>query len=135
MSKKIHSEEHIAKLKATLGPRIKAARRAKGLTQEGAADRIGISAEFYARMERGHAMPSVPTLGRIATVLDVTVDFLFGVDTPLELVAPMPPLQPTKDPRQLDYIVEQARGDADMTRMLISLLKLCAKLDKKSRSI
>lgn len=65
-------------LAESIGAAARAARNALKLTQEDAAERIGISAEFYARIERGNALPSVPTLARISTVLGVSADTLLG---------------------------------------------------------
>jgi transcriptional regulator with XRE-family HTH domain len=65
-------------LARSLGASARAARRRRGFTQEDAAEQIGISAAFYARIERGTTLPSVPTLARMATVLDVSADELLG---------------------------------------------------------
>ena len=61
-----------------IGERARAARGALGWSQADAAERIGISVEFYARIERGRTMPSTPTLVRMAGSLGVTVDGLVG---------------------------------------------------------
>ena len=66
------------RLAKTIGEVARAARRALGLTQEDAADRVGISPEFYARIERGGTLPSVPTLVRMAAGLSVDTDRLLG---------------------------------------------------------
>lgn len=126
MSKKIHTDEATATLRATIGPRLKAARKKLELTQEDAAEMIGISSEFFARMERGNALPSVSTLRRIAIVLKVTVDWLFGADAS-DGKAPVPIPGPIRDSRQVNYVVEKARSDPELTRTLIGLLKLCEK--------
>jgi transcriptional regulator with XRE-family HTH domain len=65
-------------LAESIGAAARAARAALKLTQEDAAERVGISAEFYARIERGNALPSVPTLARISTALGVSADVLLG---------------------------------------------------------
>ena len=65
-------------LAITIGKALRKARESSGLTQEDAADRAGISAEFYARMERGRTLPSVPTLVRLAEALGVSADELLG---------------------------------------------------------
>lgn len=61
-----------------LGTAARAARVSLGLSQPDAAERIEISAEFYARIERGRTMPSVPTLVRMAEGLAVSTDTLLG---------------------------------------------------------
>ena len=61
-----------------LGKALYAARVALDLTQEDAAERIGISSQFYGRIERGHSLPSVPTLARMVRVLGVSANALTG---------------------------------------------------------
>jgi transcriptional regulator with XRE-family HTH domain len=64
-----------------IGAAARAARKHLALSQADAAERIGISAEFYARIERGGTLPSVPTLVAISDGLDVSADALVGRDT------------------------------------------------------
>ncbi len=66
------------KLAESIGAAARQARHALKLTQEDAAERIGVSAEFYARIERGNALPSVPTLAGICAALGVSADLLLG---------------------------------------------------------
>ena len=63
-----------ARLAAALGHAARQARRMRRMTQSDAAIRMGITPEFYGRIERGHALPSVPTLARWAEVLDLDLD-------------------------------------------------------------
>jgi len=65
-------------LAKSIGSAARQARTALELTQEDAAERIEVSVEFYARIERGNSLPSVPTLARIAGVLGVSADALLG---------------------------------------------------------
>jgi len=66
-------------LRGTIGVTIRLARKGRGLTQEDVAELLGISAEFYARIERGHALPSVPTFHKIIRALDVSADTALGL--------------------------------------------------------
>ncbi len=61
-----------------VGDAARAARKSRGLTQADIAEQVGISTEFYARMERGGTLPSVPTLIRLADTLGVPTDRLLG---------------------------------------------------------
>lgn len=56
---------------AELGRRISAARLSLDVTQQEAAGVAGINAANFAKIERGTGNPSVDTLIRIATALDV----------------------------------------------------------------
>lgn len=49
--------------------RLKKARKSLGLTQEQVAEKIGITANSYARIERGDAKPSYDTLKAICRIL------------------------------------------------------------------
>ncbi len=61
-----------------IGDVARAARKARGLTQEDAAERLGLTAEFYARLERGYSLPSTASLAQMVTALDVSADELIG---------------------------------------------------------
>ena len=80
-------------LAKSIGIAARQARKELELTQEDAAERIGVSVEFYARIERGHSLPSVPTLARIASTLGVSADVLLGRE-PFRGVDSMPSWQP-----------------------------------------
>ena len=60
-----------------LGQRIATLRRARKLTQEGLAKKIGCSVEFISLVERGVNAPSVAGLEKFARVFRVEVRDLF----------------------------------------------------------
>jgi len=65
----------------TLADRIKAARFAKGLTQEQAAAKAGIRQGAWSEYETGRVEnPNFATIKRIAAALDVSLDALAGGD-------------------------------------------------------
>jgi transcriptional regulator with XRE-family HTH domain len=61
-----------------LGSRIRAERRAAGMTVRGLASRTGLSPSLISQVERGRATPSVATLWSIATELGLSVADLFN---------------------------------------------------------
>ncbi len=62
-----------------IGSRVKAARRAKGMTQQQLAEKLDFSAaDSVGHIECGRNKPSLPTLIRIAQTLDVSLDYLTG---------------------------------------------------------
>jgi len=88
--------EQVKALKKKLGANIKLARLRRGLTQEDAAERIGISTEVYGRLERGGIFPRVVRLTDICEQFGVSADQLLGL-------APAEPLLPTVEvPRKQD---------------------------------
>jgi transcriptional regulator with XRE-family HTH domain len=66
-------------LAKTIGEAARAARTARGLSQADAAEAVGISLEFYGRIERGGTLPSTPTLRSISEALGVSADALLGL--------------------------------------------------------
>jgi transcriptional regulator with XRE-family HTH domain len=65
-------------LAQSIGNAAREARRALQWTQEDAAERIGVSVEFYSRIERGAALPSLMTFVRMANVLNMSSDVMIG---------------------------------------------------------
>jgi transcriptional regulator with XRE-family HTH domain len=62
--------------------RLRAARRAAGLSLEALGRRVGRGWSTVIRYERGETQPSVAVLGALAHVLDCSIDSLFEVDPP-----------------------------------------------------
>jgi len=58
------------------GKRLVAARKARGLTQEGLADLVGLTKLQIYRYERGSSQPTLDALKKIAQALSVTIDEL-----------------------------------------------------------
>ncbi|MFE8602547.1 helix-turn-helix domain-containing protein [Archangium violaceum] len=59
-------------LQKTIGEAARTAREGLGLTQAQVAQKAGMSAQVYGRIERGGMMPSVPALRRLAVALGVS---------------------------------------------------------------
>lgn len=65
-------------LAMTIGGAARVARKALQLSQLDVAERISVSVEFYARIERATSLPSVLTFARIVSALGVSADVLLG---------------------------------------------------------
>jgi transcriptional regulator with XRE-family HTH domain len=62
-----------------VGERLRARRRARGLSLRALAEKLGVSPSLISQIERGRARPSVSTLFAIVTELDASLDeLLFG---------------------------------------------------------
>jgi transcriptional regulator with XRE-family HTH domain len=112
-------------LAKTIGAAARAARTAHGLSQADAAERVGISTEFYARIERGGTLPSTPTLLAIAEALDVSADVLLGRASRSGRRAALRAF--TEDdglelPRDLRLLLRRARRARPKTIRLLNLL-------------
>lgn len=80
-------------LMKSLGEVARVARERLGLTQAQVARQLGIAPNVYGRIERGHMMPAVPTLRRMALVLGLSTDVLLALgreDVAPSLEAPTP---------------------------------------------
>ena len=63
-----------------IGDRIKQLRRSKGMSQQELADKTGLSKMTIYHIEKGNKQPTAETLSKIANALDVSMDFLMGVE-------------------------------------------------------
>ncbi len=66
-------------LMSAIGAGVRRARYALELTQQSVADRVGLSVQFYGRIERGTALPSVEALKRLTVALNVSADELLSL--------------------------------------------------------
>ena len=71
-----------------IGARIRSLRRQRGWTQRQLAERCESSLSFQGHIERGSRIPSLETIIKIASLLDVSLDHLIhGLDAPLRSAA------------------------------------------------
>ena len=68
--------------------RLRAARRRRGLSQEGLARLVDASKNSVQNWERNGTLPRCETVVAIARVLDVSADYLLGLSDDLDPVAP-----------------------------------------------
>ncbi len=107
-----------ATLGVVIGAGLRRVREALGLTQEEIAARVDLSAGYYARLERGHALPSVPAFHRIVTRLPVSAAELLSVGYEQGSV----PFAMKKEDAAIASIIAQLR-DAPKARVrLVALL-------------
>ena len=64
----------------TLGRRIAAARKARGMTQDQLAEKLGLTAQAVSKWENDQSCPDITLLPRLAALLGMTVDQLLGAD-------------------------------------------------------
>jgi transcriptional regulator with XRE-family HTH domain len=69
------------RLTAHLAAVVREARKSASLTQADVAERVGVVTEVFGRLERGHLLPSVPTLRKLCRVLRVDANVILGLDT------------------------------------------------------
>ncbi|MDR0861340.1 MAG: helix-turn-helix domain-containing protein [Oscillospiraceae bacterium] len=66
-------------MKISIAESVKALRRARDLTQEELAARLGVTAQTVSKWETNAGYPDLETIPLIATFFDVTIDELFGM--------------------------------------------------------
>ena len=108
-----------------IGAAARAARKALQLTQEDTAERLNVSVEFYARIERGTSLPSIVTFANIVRVLGVSGDALLGRPG-APAVAPMgipswAPAPPNDGP-ELRRLARRLRKSSPATLRAVNLL-------------
>lgn len=65
------------------GSRVSVCRQNKNMTQEEMAGRIGITAQALSKWERGISLPDITMVADISRLLEVSTDYLLGVETPV----------------------------------------------------
>jgi len=65
-------------LRKTFGQRVKVLRQLRNLTQEGLAERTGLSYKFIGEIERGTGNPTIETVEKISQALEVPMARLFA---------------------------------------------------------
>ena len=86
-----------------------------------------MSAEFYARIERGNALPSVPTFSRIAAALGVSADTLLGFpggqeERPERAVPSWGVASPPSESPEIRRLLRRLRKASPATLRLVTLL-------------
>ena len=107
-----------------IGRHIRDARKSAGLTQEAAANQLGLSPEHYGKGERGERTVNLERLVQISHLYGTTVCALLeGFNT--EAVAPV-----TQRPAEMDAFLsamrEIAGGCTERSRAL--MLRVCAEI-------
>jgi predicted transcriptional regulator len=122
----MHESEQMNKeLARSIGTAARQARKALELTQEDAAERINVSVEFYARIERGTSLPSILTFARIVSALGVSADALLGrqaMVVPQGAGAAAWVAPPPSDSSEVRRLVRRLRKAQPSTLRLVNLL-------------
>jgi len=115
-------------METTIGKRIAALRRDKGLTQEELAQQLGVSGQAVSKWENDQTCPDISLLPQLAQLLGVTVDELLSgkqENAPLVQVLPQEQRKELKD-MMLRIVVDSAQGDRVRINLPIGLLQVIA---------
>jgi transcriptional regulator with XRE-family HTH domain len=116
-------------LSMSIGERIRKVREKKGLSQ-GDIERVtGLLRCYTSRVENGHTVPSLETLERFATALDIPLYQLFYQG---EEVPPTPNLSPRKS---LEDLAEEDGKEGMDARFLLKLKTLLGHITDSDRQM
>jgi transcriptional regulator with XRE-family HTH domain len=108
--------------KAEFGQKLRAARKAAGLTQEKLAELVGVEGPSVSRWEKGHDFPDDSRLPQICDALKITEDYFRG-DTRLS----------KPSPQQMKHLIE-APAESLLQSPLALVLERFAKLGPEVRA-
>ena len=109
----------------TMGKRIAAFRKKRGLTQDQLAEQLGISAQAVSKWETDLSCPDIGIVPQLAEILEVSRDDLFGVEKngPAAVLVPE---EQRKSADQLIFRIIVDSGDGDKVRVNLPLMLLRA---------
>lgn len=115
----------------TMGEKIKALRKRKGISQEILAQVLGVSCQAVSKWENGNTMPDIGLIPAIAVYFGVSTDELFGynlleteknVDAICASAAPLRVTEPEKAEKILRRGLKQYPGNEKMLTVLLYTL-------------
>ena len=111
----------------TMGSRIAARRKEKGMTQEELAARLGVSAQAVSKWENDLSCPDISLLPGLCRILGITSDELLTGDN--SSVKMLPPSQrKSMDELTLRVKIHTVRGDKVKINLPMSLVKVAMEL-------
>ena len=113
----------------TIGKRIAALRKEKGLTQEELAQHMGVSGQAVSKWENDQTCPDISALPKLARLLGVTVDELLEgkEETPAVRVLPPAERKDLKD-MMLRVTVDSADGDRVRVNLPMALVEVAVEI-------
>lgn len=109
-----------------LGSRIRKARERLGWTQQLAAQRLFMSTEGYARIERGSVSPSIETFALICKEMAISPNDLLQITKPLD-----PPTQPPEHIEAITRITARLHAlDAQALRFVDHAVRFALQTDR-----
>ena len=115
-----------------LGARIRAARLQRGLSQGDLEQRTGLLRCYLSRVENGHTEPSLPTLARLASAMEMPLVAFF--DDPADPGAAVPAPAAGLSPQELSFLTQMrafARTLSEQHRQQV--LQLAEKMAAENR--
>lgn len=111
----------------SIGNRISKYRKAKGLTQEGLAEKLGVSSQAVSKWETDASCPDISLLPQLCRELGITTDeLLTGRGAQVQML----PESQRKSLEELTFRVKinSAAGDKVRVNLPMTLVKLCMEI-------
>ena len=108
-------------MNTTLGKRIAALRREKGLKQDELAEKLGVSPQAVSKWENDQTCPDISILPQLAKILGISVDTLLTGDEQQEPAVRMLPEEQRKDIKDMFLRIVITSTDGDSVRVNIPL--------------
>ena len=120
----------------TIGKRIAALRKEKGLTQEELAGHMGVSPQAVSKWENDQTCPDISALPKLARLLGVSVDELLEGKQELPAVRVLPPAE-RKDLKDmmLRITVDSADGDRVRVNVPMALVEVAMEIGMEMHQI
>ncbi len=111
----------------TIGKRIAALRREKGLKQEDVAQTLGVSSQAVSKWENDQSCPDISLLPQLARLLGVTVDVLLSGEEEKTQTVLVPEAE-RKDIRDMMFrvMIDSADGDKVRISVPVALVQIAA---------
>ena len=117
-------------MEMTIGKRIAAMRREKGLKQDDLAQMLEVSPQAVSKWENDQTCPDISLLPKLAKVLGVSVDELLSGKQELQPVVTMVPKEQRKDIKDmmLRIVVDSHDGDKVRVNLPMALVQLAMEM-------
>lgn len=100
----------------TLGEKLKEARKDAGLTQEQLAEKLCVSRQAVTKWESNRGMPDIGNLKAIATLLNVSIDYLVDNDSSIDKLV-------MKETINLDEVIKTGRCRCKQDAVVLNKFK------------
>lgn len=117
-------------MEMTLGKRIAALRREKGLKQDDLAQLLAVSAQAVSKWENDQTCPDISLLPHLAKILGVSVDELLSGKQELQPLVTLVPEEQRKDIKDmmLRIVVDSSDGDKVRVNLPMGLFMLAVEM-------
>jgi len=105
-------------------------RRAKGFTQEGLANVLGITFQAVSKWETGGSCPDMATLPKLASILGTSIDALFGIEKEVKKAE-----LPWEDDGKLHVAVFEGKRPVSQTEYRNEKMKIAVQLAGDIRDV